>query len=374
MENVVTHISTVHTRYDTRIFHKECSSLSAKGYGVTLIVADGRGNEVRNGIKIVDLGLAPGGRLGRILIGFWRVVTFVLGRKIRFVHLHDPELLIAGFVFKAFGIQVIYDMHENVPKQILNKTWLHTWARKPLSILASGIERLLLRNVPVVMAEESYSMDYRWLTKTEVIQNFPILEYFEVGASKKFEVFTIGYIGGVTQERGILTVLSAIASLRRSGRKINFECLGPVSSEVAASPLFISACEEGWLHAPGRVDGASGWQTIARCHVGVAVLSPLPNYVGSWPTKMFEYMAMGLPVVVSDFPLYRSVVAQSACGMLVDPNNVQDIVDALARLMDQADEADAMGNRGRLAVNENFVWSHEAKKLFAFYESVSPML
>lgn len=345
--------------------------MAASGYRVTLIVADGRGNEVRNGVDIVDVGVARGGRLGRMLVSVWRVVRLAMRRKCRFVHLHDPELLISGVAFKALGIRVVYDMHENVPKQILTKTWLSDWARKPVSIVMRGIERLILSGIPVVMAEESYVVDYRWVRRSVVVQNFPVLENCAIDATGKFVDFTVGYIGGVSRERGIIAVLLAVAELRHAGHRVNFECLGPVDSEVAKDQLFISACEDGWLHAPGRVDGKEGWKKIARCHVGVAVLAPLPNYVASWPTKIFEYMAMGLPVVVSDFPLYRNMVEQDGCGILVRPDDVPDIVRALERLMNRPDEARVMGGRGLRAVTKKYVWSNEISKLLAFYKSVS---
>lgn len=369
---LVIHISTVHPRFDTRIFQKECCSLVEQGYRVTLIVADGLGDLHHRGVEIVDAGIPPMGRLGRMVMGVWRAMRLALKRKPWLVHLHDPELLVAAMVFRVFGVAVIYDMHENVPKQILTKRWLPGLARKPASLMVKWIERLMLESVPVVMAEESYVRDYPWVRQSVVVQNFPELGYFEGCAEKKFDTFTVGYIGGVTRERGVLAVLSAVAALRVEGRSVNFECLGPVSSEVAADSLFKSACAEGWLHAPGRVVATEGWKTIARCHVGVAVLAPLPNYTGSWPTKMFEYMAMGLPVVVSDFPMYRAALEDIGCGILVQPDEVEQIALALQQIMDHPDEACAMGERGRGAVTGKYSWPNELENLLGLYKVVRP--
>jgi len=366
----VSHITTVHPRYDTRIFFKECSSLVLNGYHVVLVVADGLGDEVVDGVDISDLGCFFGGRAGRFLIGSYCVVKFALEKKIKFLHLHDPELLIIGQLLKFFGIQIVYDMHENLPKQILTKSWIPTWIRKPLSKLISVMMRVLLHNVPVVFAEKSYVQDYNWIRKYVVVQNFPSLATTEFEAVKKYDVFTVGYIGGVSRERGILTVISAIGEVRRLGYNVNFECLGPINAEVANNPLFLSSVQDGWVNAPGRVDGPIGWSSIARCHVGVAILSPLPNYKDSWPTKMFEYMAMRLPVLVSDFPLYRSVVVNNSCGIVVDPESVSAVVEALILFIEKGDIASAMGARGQALVMENYTWANESCNLLKFYEDL----
>ena len=64
--NKITHLSSVHPRHDTRIFFKICSSLSLGGYNTSLIIADGKGNEVKNGVSILDVGAPTGGRLYRM--------------------------------------------------------------------------------------------------------------------------------------------------------------------------------------------------------------------------------------------------------------------------------------------------------------------
>ena len=366
----VVHVTTVHPRYDTRIFFKECNSLVNNGYRVLLVVADGLGDDSVGGIDIKDLGCLSRSRARRFIIGSYCVLKFVLKNKIKFIHLHDPELLIVGQLLKFFGIRVVYDMHENLPKQILTKSWIQDWIRKPLSKLISAMMRVLLHDVPVVFAEKSYAQDYNWVHNYVVVQNFPTLAPTELESVRKYDVFTVGYIGGVSRERGVLAVVSAIDEIRRLGYNVNFECLGPISAEIANNPLFLSSVQDGWVNAPGRVDGPKGWKSIARCHVGVAILSPLPNYIDSWPTKMFEYMAMKLPVLVSDFPLYRSVVVNNSCGVVVDPGSISAVVEALILFIEKGDIASAMGARGQALVKENYTWANESRKLLKFYENL----
>jgi glycosyltransferase involved in cell wall biosynthesis len=115
---------------------------------------------------------------------------------------------------------------------------------------------------------------------------------------------------------------------------------------------------------------AAGWRIIARCHIGLALLQPIPNYYDSYPTKMFEYMAMGLPVIVSDFPLYRSIVEKENCGICVDPDSPEEIADAVQRLLDNPEQAKEMGMRGRAATQKKHNWENEQGKLLEFYLSL----
>jgi glycosyltransferase involved in cell wall biosynthesis len=120
----------------------------------------------------------------------------------------------------------------------------------------------------------------------------------------------------------------------------------------------------------GRLPLEEGLNVIARCHVGLAVLKPIPNYIESYPTKMFEYMALGLPVIVSDFPLYRQIIDKYRCGLCVDPNNPAQLADALRFMIKNPDQAVAMGQRGQMAVFGEMNWAAEGRKLVDFYHSI----
>ena len=109
------------------------------------------------------------------------------------------------------------------------------------------------------------------------------------------------------------------------------------------------------------------WRLAAGAVAGLAVLEPEPNYVESFPTKMFEYMALGLPVVVSDFPLYRDVVDSSACGLCVDPLDSAALAAALERLIRDPALAHELGRKGREAVQTRYRWDQQLDALEAFY-------
>ena len=367
----VAHLTTVHTRFDNRIFYKECKSLAMAGYEVVLIATHGleEAEEVIDGVKL-RMVPKPKSRLTRMTRTAWQVITIALAEKPTIFHIHDPELLPWVQFLRLLNKVVVYDMHENVPKQLLTKPWIPRAIRPLLSFLFKNFERLFLTGIPVVYAEESYPRDYQWVDKSVVVLNMPLTEQLLKLKEPKYSRPTVGYIGGVVLIRGSVVTLEALCCLQNDGLMVDWECIGPIEGDHEKKLRELIQKFNLKVKLRGYVDSISGCRIISRCHIGLAVLHPIPNYLGSYPTKMFEYMALGIPVVVSNFPLYKQVVDTYRCGLCVDPVDPQDIAKAIRWLMEHPGEAEAMGERGRSAVLETFNWKNESRKLTAFYQSL----
>ena len=107
---------------------------------------------------------------------------------------------------------------------------------------------------------------------------------------------------------------------------------------------------------------------LANSSVGIVTLHPTNAYIESLPVKMFEYMAAGIPVIASNFPLWKEIVEGNNCGICVDPLDPKEIGGAIQYLIDNPKESEKMGKNGLRAAINTYNWSLQEKKLFSFYK------
>ena len=147
----VTHLSTVHSRYDTRIFAKMCSSLATHGHNVSLVVADNLGDEIKNGVSIIDVGAKSSGRFFRMTTSVKKVFEKAKELDSDIYHFHDPELIPTGLKLKNLGKKVIFDIHENTDLQILEKDWIPLIFRKLTSYIYRKYEDYVCKKYDCVL-------------------------------------------------------------------------------------------------------------------------------------------------------------------------------------------------------------------------------
>jgi len=366
----IVHMTSAHPAFDTRIFLKECRTLAQAGYDVVLVASHTR-DEIVDGVRIRAVPKSKG-RMERFTKTSWQVYKAAAAEDGDLYHIQNElELLFWGQLLRLKGKKVIYDMHENLLKSIPTKPWIKPLFRPLVALVCAILERILMRKIPVIFAEDSYSKDYRWVKKSTTVLNMPLTSQLLQINEIKYSKPTLGYIGGVTPERGSIVTLDALKILKSKGYAVDWECIGPLdyTHRKELRHLINRYGLEG-VRVRGYLSPTEGWPVIARCHIGLALLKPIPNYYESYPTKLFEYMALGLPVITSNFPLYRQVVEKERCGICVDPESPEETAQAVQYLLEHWDEAVAMGKRGQLAAVEKYNWELEQKKLLHFYDSL----
>jgi glycosyltransferase involved in cell wall biosynthesis len=363
--NHICHITSVHSANDTRIFHKECKTLVNVGYAVTLVVQH-ETDEVINGVQIKGI-KAPKSRKERMLKTAKQVYKRVLECDADIYHFHDPELIPVGLKLKRKGKKVIYDVHEDVPRQILSKHWIPAPLRKIVSWVVEKTENYAAKRFDYIITATPYIRDrFLKINKHTVdVNNYPLLSELhipEVNWDNKEQV--VCYVGGIGQIRGINEMV---------------ESIGMTDYHLLLAGKFASSAERdivinktGWERVIelGHVNRSGVKEVLAKSMAGLVVLHPIINYIDALPVKMFEYMAAGIPAIASNFPLWREIVEGNNCGICVDPLNVNEIADAMNWIFNNPYEAMKMGENGRRAVENKYNWEQEAIKLRKIYEGL----
>ena len=368
-------LTSAHPPFDIRIFHKECKSLAAAGYNVTLLAPCDR-DQMVDGVRLRAIPKSQT-RLERLTRTVWRVYREALEQAADVYHFHDPELIPTGLLLRLRGRKVIYDVHEDLPRCMPYKPYLPRWVGRLAARMVELLENRAARFFSgIVAATPVIAARFCGLNKRVIVaHNYPLMSELALAPDAAWETRepTIAYAGSsVSVQRGAFEMVRAMGLLP-ADCAATLSLAGPFSPPSLREQL---APEPGWkrVQVCGVLDRAGVVSLLQRARAGFVLQHPEPNAMAGKPIKMFEYMAAGIPVISADFPLWRQIVDGAGCGLCVDPLNPEKIAEAIWYLLAHPQESEAMGRRGRQAVVERLNWDREKKKLLALYEElVSPV-
>lgn len=364
----VTHLTSVHRRYDVRIFLKMCKSLVNANYQVNLIVADGLGNEKKDFVNIIDVGLPKKGRIDRMLNTSIKIYEEARKLKSDLYHFHDPELLNVGRKLKKHRTKVIFDSHEDVAKDILDKTYINKYSRYLISKIYSQFEAQVCSKLDsVVGATHCISKRFEVINKKTIeVNNYPILNELDSRQKNFGERRSIAYIGGISYHRGLVQLVNSLSCCP----SVSLELAGYFPSDISLERQLRNLPGWGKVKYHSFVSRERISNILHSCFAGLVTFLPVANHIEAQPNKMFEYMSAGIPVIASNFPLWKEIIEGVNCGICVDPLKPKEIAEAINYLVANPEVAKQMGQRGRKAIEEKYNWSVEEQKLLKLYEGL----
>jgi len=361
--------TSVHKWNDSRIFHKEIRSIAKEHQVEFHAPADFKFKKFDN-VKVYGL---PNWKTRKDRI---KTILIILGRLLRskadIYHFHDPELIITAFIPFIKKKKVIFDVHENISKQIKSKENLSSWKKKVYSSLYKWTEKIFHKTIShYILAEKSYEPLYEEDRRT-TIYNFPIVQKVP---EKEIQTGKIVYVGNWIQvERGALELIKAVIKLKEQNIDFELFWIGEFqkgsSLQLEIETLIKHSGIEDSVKFLGRMDYNLLFDVIAGSNIGYSCLHRVGNFLESYPTKIFEYMMCGVPVVCSDFPLWKEIVDGAKCGECADPLDTEKIVTAFKKLIDDQTMAAEMGRNGKRAVDSSYNWQQEENKLLQLYREI----
>ena len=384
-------LTSVHEPFDPRIFHKQARSLAVAGYRVTLLAPHDR-DEWRDGVRV--WGVPPAAsRLGRPLV-WGRLLRRALRLRADAYHFHDPELLPLGWLLaRLSGRPVLYDAHEYYRAEVSTRRWLPRPVRRLAAETVHAVETLAVRRLAAVVAVNEHmaaGFRARGARCVVAVHNYPLLSSFPSHANQqpptastiadgessiinRQSSMTVSYIGVLSRERGLELVWQAAQRLRDLAPAADVRLIGRidwsgVDEAVSREPARWQA--EAGARLVGVIQATAIPAALAETAVGWVPFQPTANNCRTIPLKLLEYLAAGLPVVASDFGYLAQIVRAADCGLLVPAADAEAHAQALAHLLTHSDEAQALGERGRRAVQERYSWEAESRRLLDLYATL----
>jgi len=341
------------------------------GYDVTLIAPHDGGDMVCDGIKLCAVP-PPRNRRERLMHTVWRVYRAAVRENADIYHFHDPELLPVGALLRLHGKRVIYDVHEDYGGAMRGKAWLPSVLHGPAALAVRLCEAVFSTACNRVIAVTPKLAQKFRPGKTQIVQNYPWTQELLCAESQPYQERDLlaVYVGALGDARGLKEMTQAMHLV---AKKIPAKLVIAGQVRAGGRATFKGDANDEAVQYVGHLSRPQVAALLGRARVGLLLLHSLENYRHAQPTKVFEYMSAGLPVLASDIPACRRIFESAACGLLVDPLNPEAIASALLWLFDHPAEAAEMGRNGQRAVAEKYNWESESQRLIATYSELQPV-
>jgi glycosyltransferase involved in cell wall biosynthesis len=360
----VVHLTSVHPRYDTRIFHKQLVSLLKSGYEVELIVNDSLPNETIRGISIISTGKTFHNKFSRIIYSTFAFPVHALRRKADLYHIHDPELMPVGIFLRVMRKKVIYDVHEDYAMILSSKS--PKWLGRILANTYLLVEYLTVRLVSgVLVVNETLFNKHKKIAKNiSIVANFPLIQelYTKVGfQGRKLKLI---FAGGLTKEWELKLLVETI------GERNDCELLiAGKETEYFKSLDIVSKSNVTYL---GHLDKARLSEYYKESHIGLALSSSvqLQNEGSIGNTKVFEYMSFGLPVIVNNNQTWLDIIERHHLGIVLSTNNKSELNQAINNIISEPNEWIKMRDKSFELSLSSYNWTSEYSKLEQVYKQI----
>lgn len=361
----ICYLSSGQSRRDGRTFWRMGVSLVSAGYDVTYVVCDREPDDIEHGVRMISSGFSTGNRIKRMLCSRKYLYNKALEVNADIYHIGEPELIPLGLKLKRIGKKIIFDMREDFPRLIFEKDYISKVLRKPISLILENYMGKSLKKFDAIFSVTPHIVEYiknKWeCNEVHLVTNYPF-------ADKDFKLSFDEY-----DNRG--NVLCYVGNAYRISRQeITFKALEKISEIkyiIAGNIEKDYKSELVFLPYWGKIDFIDGIERdeLIKLYRRISIGNCLRDFTDTGAPKgslgvikIFEYMERALPIICTNVELWKDIVDKYKCGIYVNPNNPDEIGEALLYLIQHKEEAYQMGQNGRRAVLEEYNWENQANQ------------
>jgi glycosyltransferase involved in cell wall biosynthesis len=370
----ICYLTSIHPDFDGRVW-RYATMLADLGHEVHLICPwDVEDGETREGAT-----LHPFPRAQRTILRPLHVVNRI-AKKLRpllkyvdLIHFHDIDILPAMAAF-SFVKPVVYDVHENYPEEMR----LRGWGPKPFPFLLSHMLRIsqatlarMIGNVVLVVPEQEPDFPMSKL-HTLIVRNFASVKMLG-RATDDYMTRPDGviYTGSGYEANGVFLYLEIARRMEKIHPEVAFYMADRFDGAALARERVMGIIATlGNVRLVSNVRPQNVIDHLNSATIAVSADLRVPQRIRALPTKLFEYMAAGLPIVASDLPNTVDAVGGSGSGILCQPEDSDSFVRAICSLIEDRAGAYAMGKRGQDTFRQKFCWEGQGKAVERFYEEI----
>ena len=368
-------VTSIHPDFDARVW-KYAVMMARRGHTVHLVcpwqVEDGL---VREGVTLHSFPRARS-RASRPFVIPWYLALKLLPllSSTDLIHFHDIDILPLMAAISLFK-RVIYDVHENYPDEMLVRLWIPRALRRPLYHLVAIVQSVLSRLVHnAVFVIPELEKDFpRGVLRTAVIRNYATVDLLDHVSDDYFDrPDTVIFLGSNYEGNGtflFLEIALILKSRRPNARLLMVDRWAHSSTRHRALAL-IEERELTNVSVLPNVPPQRVMEHLNRATIGISATLRTPRHIYSLPTKLFEYMAAGLPLVASDLPNEAQLAHDTGAVLLCRPGEPESFVDAIEKLLDDRALAHKLGQQGQRAFRDRYCWETQAETLEGFYRTI----
>lgn len=363
-----------HKPNDDRLFYKEARSLLLNKYNVHIIHSSSDDYYDRNYDNLFLYRTHVFNRsivLDRFIF-LLNSFLIAIGLNSDVYISNEPETFLLLIFIKMFtGKKIVYDIWEYYPDVMyMAKGFYKLFLFINLNVFEKYLlglyDGLIFADSDILNLYEKYNL------RKCILYNYPNLDYINDNVVK-YDEFTMVYVGGLSENRGIMNILKVIKKLMLKTSSFRVIIIGNFKSAMFKDECMSFIRQNNLANHVqflGYLPHNSIYDILGSSHLGFVLFNIIPKFEKNIPTKQFEYMASKIPTIGSDLGPISRYVQKSKSGVVISPYDIEGIVKSIETIMNDPELQKELGENGYKYIKNKWNWKKQEEKMLLFYEDI----